>query len=108
MALTPADLAYIREEIGTAEPPTDDDLNAVFDRVGSVTGVAAAVIRKRLSDALNEGPASFSADDYSENRARNIDGWEKQLTRLEGTPGGDPTPNAPPFAVGQLVREFER
>lgn len=108
MALTPADLEYIRSEIGTAEPPDDSDLNAIFDRVGSVTGVAAEVIRKRLADALNEGPASFSADDYSENRARNIDGWEKQLARLEATPGGDPTPGTPPFAVGQLVREFER
>ena len=108
MALTAADIAYIRSEIGTGEPPDDADLNAVHDRVGSVVGVAAEIIRQRLADALNEGPASFTADDYSENRAKNIDAWERQLARLEATPGGDPTPGSPSFAVGRLEREYER
>lgn len=107
MALTPADLAYIREEIGVAEPPDDSDLDAIYDRVGSVTGVAAAVIRQRLADALNDGPASFSADDYSQNTSKNIEAWEKQLARLEAAPGGDPTPSNN-LGVGRLVREYDR
>lgn len=82
MSLTVAQLAYLRSEIGTTEPPDDGELEVAYARLGTVEAVAAEVIRGRLADLLAE-PASFTVEGYSENNAANIAALTKQSQRLD-------------------------
>lgn len=88
MPLAPDDLAWVRSNIGDDTPPEDGDLDAIYDRVGTVAGVAAEVLRKRLADLL-AGPASFSVDGYSQNVGANINALMKQLAELDELAGTD-------------------
>lgn len=66
MALDADVLAAIRAHIGTAEPPSDEDLEAAYERLGSVPAVALEVVRGRLAE-LRSRPAVLRVDgDHSE------------------------------------------
>lgn len=94
MALDPEQLAEVRDEIGTVEPPSDSDLDDIHDRKGGLVGVVRAVWAQRLADLL-ASPASFSVSgEYSENNSANIDGIQKRLAELAGEP--DDSDDIPP------------
>jgi hypothetical protein len=97
VALTPDELAAVRAEIGAVTPPTDADLDAIHDRLGSPVAVVREVLSKRLADRL-AAPQSFSIPgDYSE--SWNIDALQKQLAALGGSGMGGTV------QVGVQVRE---
>jgi hypothetical protein len=82
MPLAVDDLAWIRSFIGDDTPPTDLDLDAIYDRVETVAGTAAEIVRKRIAVLLS-APASFAVDGYSQNAAANISAYQKLLAYLE-------------------------
>lgn len=79
--LTDEQLAFIRSRIGDAEPPDDDDLQEIFDRLTSPTpaGVAYEVLSWRLANFLSD-PASYTIEGvYQESAQSNITGLQAQL-----------------------------
>lgn len=108
MALTADQLAAIRDVIGDTTPPTDADLQAVYDRKGeSLTLTALQVLEKRYNTLAAGGPLQFSvAGEYSENRAANMTALEKLIARVraEGI-GGEPGVMAK-VQIGSLGRRW--
>jgi hypothetical protein len=87
MAATADELAAIRDHIGDATPPTDDDLQATWTRLGSVEAVALSYVRRRLAD-LTAKAAEFRADgDFTEKWADNIKRLERQEKALAAAVG---------------------
>ncbi len=109
MALSSDQLASIRDEIGTAEPPTTADLDVIYDRVSGLVGVVRAVWAQRLANLLAE-PATFSVSgEYSQSTSANIEAIRKRLSELASYP--DDSDTIPPGGVDtrpiqsyQLVR----
>lgn len=109
MALEPDELAEVRTEIGSADPPSDSDLDDIHDRVLGLVGVIRAVWATRLADFLSN-PASFTVPgEYGQNVAANIEGIQKRLRELSGLP--DDSNDIPPGGLDlrpvtsfQLVR----
>lgn len=82
MPMTVDQLAWLRSQVGTATPPTDEDLDVYFDRLLTVEAVAEEILETRLADLL-AGPASFSiSGKYSENNAANIKALQDRLASL--------------------------
>src|SRR5687767_9623527 len=78
MPLGTEDLIWVRRKIGTGTP-TDDDLDDVYDRVGSREEVVKEVLETRLADLL-ANPAQFSVSgEYSQNTGANIAALQKAL-----------------------------
>lgn len=108
MALTADQLSLLRAELGDQTPPTDTDLDDIFDLRGGLVGVVRHVWSQRLATLLNQ-PSSFAVTgDYSQNTAVNITAIRQRLVELSGVsddsddipPGGGPLM----FKVIQLVR----
>lgn len=73
MALTEDDLFYLRSKIGTAEPPTDADLDENYDRLGTLDAVAAEILATRLADLANQ-PDSFTVvGEYSQSTSKQME-----------------------------------
>lgn len=54
MSLSDADLALLRDEIGTVTPPTDADLRASYDEIGEDSWIPTALrILKRRRAAMS-------------------------------------------------------
>lgn len=90
-ALTDRQIAWLRSELGdTISTP---DLQAAYDRLGSVRDVAIETIRKRRN-ALLDQPASVNLSGVaSVSYGENIKGYERllsALTRLDDDPSDDP------------------
>lgn len=104
MPLTDSDLALVRSHVGPA-PPSDDDLNDAYDRLGSVAAVALEVLRTRLG-ALTAGPAVLSiAGQMSVDSRWTIDLLQAKIAELEldvGVVAGDTTAGV--LGVVDLVR----
>jgi hypothetical protein len=82
-ALTAQDLAYLQSELGTDVDQAD--LQARYDRLGSVVAVAAEVVKQRLA-TLIASPSSFTLPGvYSESNDSNIRALQQQQARLDGT-----------------------
>lgn len=80
--MTADELAAIREHIGTADPPSDDDLDVLWERLGTVEAVALAVLRGRLAD-MQARPAVLKVDgDHSEDWTKNLDLLTKKIGTL--------------------------
>jgi hypothetical protein len=76
-------LAVVRSHVGSIVPPSDADLHAVYDRLGSPEATALEVLRGRLADML-ANPTKFSADgDFSESYEANIKALQAQIGGLE-------------------------
>jgi hypothetical protein len=106
MAATANQLAEIREWVGDdTDDPTDSTLTTLWDRLGSVPGVARAVLRARLSEYLAE-PVKLSIDgEISEDRTANIAVLRALLVRLDSEVDAVDAGVAPGVAtVGALVR----
>lgn len=85
MPLTDDQTAQVRTEIGDATPPSDADLDLIFDRVGTVGGVIYEVTSKRLADLMAD-PASFSIPgEYSQDTRANIEAYRDILRRFSGS-----------------------
>lgn len=93
--LSAKQLAWLRDEIGSK--PDDAALNERFADLGSVTGVAIAVLRARRA-ALLASPLSVSVNGVASiNNAENVKALERRLTALAvldddptDEPGEDP------------------
>lgn len=82
MALTALQLAAVRAHIGSAEPPTDVELEAAYERLGTAEAVALEVIRGRLAN-MRARPAVLKVDgDHSEDWTKNLDLLTKQEASL--------------------------
>lgn len=69
--MTAEERRAIRDRIGNASPPTDAELDALWEELGTVDAVVLSVMESRWADMLRkpakytiEGDSSF---DYSEN-----------------------------------------
>lgn len=110
MALTADQLAAVREEIGTATPPSDADLDVIHERVGGLVGVVRAVWRVRLANLLAT-PASLNVPgQVGLNWGANIKAIQERLAELsrypddsDDLPGGGP--GRPLAGVSRLVRD---
>lgn len=107
MAITDDELAAIRDHVGAV--PSDADIAAYWERLGTVEDVALVIIRRRLAD-LRARAAKFSAEgDYSEDFSENIKALERQEKTLSaaaaaaaaGVAVGD-------VQVGRIVRAGRR
>lgn len=99
MALDPEQLAEVRDEIGTTEPPSDSDLDDIHDRKGGLVGVVRAVWAQRLANFLAD-PATFAVSgEYSQSVRDNIEGIQNRLKELAGVP--DDSDDIPP--KGEVV-----
>lgn len=85
MALTATDLAWVRDEVGTATPPTDADLNASFDVVLSRTLVALRVLKRRRAAAAGGAEVtSFTLSGVlSVGKKTDLKALDSQIARLE-------------------------
>jgi hypothetical protein len=84
MPLTDDQLAEVRDWITDAVPPTDVDLDDIYDRLDVPTpaGVAQAILRKRLAAFLS-GAASYTIEGvYQESSQANITGLNSLLNDL--------------------------
>jgi hypothetical protein len=59
--LTTADLAWVRSKIGSGDPPSDADLHAAYERLGTRELVATEVLEGRLASILS-GPQKLSLE----------------------------------------------
>lgn len=92
MPLSPNDLAWVRKFVGDTTPPTDDDLDEIYDRYVAIDGtrtvaqhrsdVAEEVLTKRLADYL-ANPAQFIVPgEYGQNTSSNINHLREVLSQL--------------------------
>lgn len=85
MPLTDDQLAEVRDWITDAVPPTDTELDDIYDRLAIPTpaGVAQAILRKRLA-AFLAGAASYTIEGvYQESSQANITGLNSLLNDLQ-------------------------
>lgn len=108
--LTADELALIRDEIGDTEPPYDEDIQDVYDRMGdSLTKTVLQILKKRLATLLSGGAFSFTVvGEYSENRSANVQALERQISRITGTGISDEGPVLGKITVGSLGRTWGR
>lgn len=97
MALTTNQLASVRSEIGDETPPTDAELDDIYDRVGTVGGVIYEVTSKRLQDLL-QAPTSLTVPgEISLDTRDNVAMYEKLLRKWRGyAPAGGVVIHTPP------------
>lgn len=87
MRLSYEDLQWVRNQIGDATPPSDDDLGARFAVLGDRTAVVQEVLDRRLANLLAD-PSSFSVSgEYSQSTEANIRGIQAKLVDLGGSSG---------------------
>lgn len=99
MPLDPDQLAIVRDEIGTADPPSDGDLDDIYDRKGGLVGVVRVVWAQRLANLLAL-PATFSVSgEYSQSTGDNIEAIQTRLKELSGL--SDDSDEIPPTGVGE-------
>lgn len=110
MALTDEEIQAIRDEIGDSEPPSDLDLQDIYDRKGeSLTLTAITVLNKRIVELASGGALSFTVvGEYGENSAANIKALQDQIARIEHTGIGDEGPLLGKVTVGNIGRRWGR
>lgn len=100
MALTPEELLSVRAEVGTG--PTDLQLDALHDVLGSPEAVAQHVITTRLTDLRSRPARTEWVGDTTEDWGDNIKALERQVADLASRTGTSDVP------TGQLVRRRRR
>ena len=108
MALTAEQLVILRGELGDAEPPTDAELEALYEIRGGLVGVVRHVWSQRLAALLAE-PAAFTVvGDYSQSVSANIQTIRDRLVELASHPDDSddvPQGGLTVFKVFHLVRD---
>lgn len=106
MALTEQDRLAIRRNIGADTPPTDAELEALYDQLGSADAVSYQVLSERLA-AMRSTPAEVDYQgDVTERWGENLKALER-ATKVLGNAvatGGQPTG----VTVGYLTRRSRR
>ncbi len=102
MTMTPEEMTRVRVYV-VWDPPSDSDLDARFDALGTWQAVAHEAALKRLNEMLQD-PGSWSAGgDYSESWSSNIEGMRKTVAELaEMIPVG--SEGSLGFGTAQIVR----
>lgn len=104
MALDGALLGEIREYIGDETPPSDSDLEAYWDDLGSVEAVALRVLRKRYA-SMRAQAAEFTAEgDYRENWSKNLDALKADISTLQAAVGAAGETSNVTVTVGTITR----
>ncbi|MDH2389370.1 hypothetical protein QCN29_11310 [Streptomyces sp. HNM0663] len=98
MTLTDAEYAYLRSELGEADRT---DLDARYQRLGSVQAVAAEVLRERKAALVSDPLAVTVQGVATVNNAENVRALERQIAALEDT---TPNENAYVFPAPLLRR----
>lgn len=91
MELTDTQIAWLRAELG--DTPSTDDLNAAYERLGSVRDVAIEEVRKRRNRMLDQPLSVNLSGVASVNYAENVKALERRLAALTGLdddPSDDP------------------
>lgn len=82
--LTTDELALVRDEIGSAVPPTDASLHKSHDELGSWRAVALRVLKRRRADLAGSEVASVTLPGVAAVSLRsNVAGLDRQIVRLE-------------------------
>lgn len=79
MALSDNDIAYVRDFIGSSEPPDDFTINEIYNRIGTLTGTAYAILNGRLGDYLSTAASYSIVGVYQESTQANIDNLRQLL-----------------------------
>lgn len=78
--LTVAQIVLMRRWVGRR--PSDDDLQTIYDRTGSLTETVREVLETRRADLIAD-PASYAiTGEYSQDTRANIDAINKLLAQL--------------------------
>lgn len=101
MTITAEDLRAVRDRIGDAEPPTDEDIDALWVDLGTVDKVVLSVMEGRFAATLAK-PAKYAIEgDSSFDYSANLAAMHKELDRQRAaTEGG--------LATGQLIANWDR
>ncbi|MET9035308.1 hypothetical protein [Streptomyces mirabilis] len=96
MMLTDIQYAYLRSELGEADR---DDLDARYERLGTVEAVAIEVLRERKAMLVSDPLAVTVQGVATVNNAENVKALERQIAALEDTTADDSTTNAVPVPL---------
>jgi hypothetical protein len=101
VTITAEDLRAIRDRIGDAEPPTDDEIDALWVELESVDRVVLSIMESRFAATLAK-PAKYAIEgDSSFDYSANLAAMQKELNRQRAaTEGG--------LATGQLLANWDR
>lgn len=105
MSPTSAELAYIRSEIGVADPPSDDELIRRFERLGSANAVALEVIKERKAELMAAPLSETFPGEYSRNSEGNLRALERRAAKLEEKVAAEQSGT---LSVGRLTRKSPR
>jgi hypothetical protein len=109
VALSDDQIFYIRDWIGDANPPGDVLLEDMYTRIGSLIGVAHAVLLNRLANFLSEAASYSIIGVYQESSQANIQALRELIKSIEDNfPGVIEDPDALGslgFHVTRLVRQ---
>lgn len=83
MALSAAEVAWLRRHVGDTPPLAD--LEAIYTRTQSLKLTALEVTDTLLANLLS-APATFSVPDYSQSTGENIRGLQAKKAELEALP----------------------
>ncbi|MER6076975.1 hypothetical protein [Streptomyces sp. NPDC001833] len=86
MTLTDIEYAYLRSELGEANRA---DLDARYQRLGSLQTVAVEVLRERKAALVSDPLAVTIQGIATVNNAENVKALERQIASLEGIVGGE-------------------
>lgn len=110
MALTDVDLEAVRDEIGSAIPPTNGQLNASYDVLGSWRAVALRVLKRRRADLSGQEVGSVTLPGVASVTLRsNLAALDRQIARLELELDAESSVDGVPGArVGRIHRRTAR
>lgn len=104
--LTEDQITYIRSEIGSETPPTDDDLDDAYARLGTIPEVIAEVLRGRLADMIADSgsltiPGAIALGGPS---SEAIKALAARVNRAETAAEAADSGTLPEIGVGRVVR----
>lgn len=109
MSLSDAYLSLIRDEIGDADPPSDDDVRTTYDELGVASWIPTAlrILRRRRSGLPGSEVKSVSlAGVVSVSLSSSLASLDTQIERLEAMLVGEQTDTT--GMGGHLVRSSYR
>ncbi|MGW2886436.1 hypothetical protein ACWDDN_13965 [Streptomyces griseoruber] len=82
MSLSDAEYAYLRSELGETDR---DDLDARYQRLGSLQAVAVEILRERKATLVSDPLAVTVQGIATVNNAENVKALERQIAALQDT-----------------------
>lgn len=100
MPLSSGDLAYVRSKVGAAEPPSDIDLDAAYDRLGTPDAVVLEVLTSRRADLLALPLKRSIEGDVSVDATANLKALDAAISEASGVVSG----GVGTLVVGHMIR----